>query len=183
MGRKKTKSAQTKQRRHARRERRRGGVIHTVIAPDDMAFIIRGATGRIQFYQSRAEVRQGNPAFWGHLMRWLFADNEDAGERREILTNDFMRDIEDAQKAKEAAAEEKAVDDAVDEAGVALAAEADGFTPEDGAVGDEAAAKADAILAAAEHPEECGLCDEAAAVVAADSGGELHHGEHLREEG
>ena len=81
-------------RRRVRRQRRRGGVASIVLGPNDGAVVFR-ASGRLQFHNSRAEPVPNTGAYWLHVMRWLFADGKDAAERRQILTDDFLLDMQE----------------------------------------------------------------------------------------
>lgn len=182
MSKKKTKSNRTKQRRHDRRLRRRGGVVNTIIGPDDMALIIRGKSGRLQMHHSRSEVKPGNAAFWGHLLAWLFKNDKDAAERRQILTDDFLVDIQVMQQKMREAKARAARADGPQEGEPDLS----GRHPDNRPTKEQIAEVADQIAEGMEEPaealaEQCELCDEAAAVVAADSGGELPPCEHLEE--
>ncbi len=97
-------------RRNIRRQRRRGGVASIMLGPNDGAVVFR-ASGRLQFNDSRAEPNPGTGAFWLHVLRWLFAGNEDAAERRQILVDDFMLDMQEhAAAVRRAAIEAEAKD-------------------------------------------------------------------------
>lgn len=93
--------------RDARRSRRRDGVKTIVLTGNDVALVIRGR-GEVVVHNSRAEPALGSPSFWGHLLRWLFASGEDAQERRQVLVDDFLLDLEEWKKAQEPAGPEPA---------------------------------------------------------------------------
>lgn len=102
-------------RRKVRRQRRRGGVASVVLGPNDGAVVFR-SSGRLQFHNSRAEPVPNTGAFWLHIMRWLFADGKDAAERRQILTDDFLLDMQEhAAAVRKAAVEAEAKDRAIAE--------------------------------------------------------------------
>ena len=109
------KNKATRKNRLDRRKLRRGGVQNVILGPGDGALVIR-RSGRIQIHNSRDEVRVGNGAFWVHLLRWLFADGEDAAERRQILIDDYLVDVQEyAAAQRKAEIEEKAKQLALDE--------------------------------------------------------------------
>ncbi len=102
-------------RRKVRRQRRRGGVASIMLGSNDGAVVFR-ASGRLQFHDSRAEPNPGTGAFWLHVLRWLFAGNEDAAERRQILIDDFMLDMQEYVAAKQKAAVEAEAKDRAERA-------------------------------------------------------------------
>ncbi len=102
-------------RRKVRRQRRRGGVASIMLGPNDGAVVFR-ASGRLQFHDSRAEPNPGTGAFWIHMLRWLFVDSEDGEERRQILVDDFMLNLQEhATAVRKAAIEEQAKERAIAE--------------------------------------------------------------------
>jgi hypothetical protein len=94
-----------------RRARRRQGFVHVSLGHHDGAIVLRG-TGQVQVLLSRDEPTESQPAFWLTLLAWLFAENEDAAERREIIGQDFIADMREKLKENENAADQPMAEEA-----------------------------------------------------------------------
>lgn len=94
----KAQSQARRQRRAESSKRRRGGIQRITLTPRDAALVIR-SRGTVEITQSRGPVVVGSNTFWMMILKWLFAADPDAAERRQILQDDFLTDVQEKMNA------------------------------------------------------------------------------------